>query len=235
MSGTAVWTGRCKAMTYFELDHVFICTDIGAPEADRLRDFGLTEGAPNVHPGQGTANRRFFFHNAMLELLWVHTPKEAQSAACRPTRLWERWNGRHSAALPFGICLRPQHSPMAALPFSAWAYTPTYLPSPAVIHVGENSASLAEPMLFYVAFGCRPDQASSRYPLEHATGFREMTSLQIQCPQSGPPSAALRAVVDMGIVIVRIGTPALMELGFDGETCGQSMDFRPGLPLVLHW
>jgi Rho-binding antiterminator len=56
----------------FELDHLFICTTIGAPEADRLVAFGLTEGTPNVHPGQGTANRRFFFHNFMLELLWVH-------------------------------------------------------------------------------------------------------------------------------------------------------------------
>jgi hypothetical protein len=54
-------------------------------------------------------------------------------------------------------------------------------------------------------------------------------------PKSIPPSAALRAVVDMGIVTVRAGTPALMELGFDGETRGQSMDFRPGLSLVLHW
>lgn len=59
-------------MKSFELDHVFIWTAAGAPEADLLRDFGLTEGPPNVHPGQGTANRRFFFHNAMLELLWVH-------------------------------------------------------------------------------------------------------------------------------------------------------------------
>jgi hypothetical protein len=42
-------------------------------------------------------------------------------------------------------------------------------------------------------------------------------------------------VLDMGIVTVRAGTPALMELGFDGETRGQSMDFRPGLALVLHW
>lgn len=222
-------------MTSFELDHVFICTDIGAPEADRLRDFGLTEGAPNVHPGQGTTNRRFFFHNAMLELLWVHNPAEAQSGATRPTRLWERWQGRHSDAVPFGICLRPRHPAMAALPFAAWAYTPMYLPSPWVIHVGENAAILAEPMLFYVAFGHRPDQAGSHYPLEHATGFQEMTSLRMQRPHSLPPSAVLRAVLEMGIVTVRAGTPALMEIGFDGEVRGQSMDFRPRLPLVLHW
>ncbi len=57
-----------------ELDHVFVCTARDAPEAERLRALGLVEGTSNVHHGQGTANRRFFFANAMLELLWVHDP-----------------------------------------------------------------------------------------------------------------------------------------------------------------
>jgi len=78
----------------FELDHVFICVSEGAPESDLLVEFGLSEGARNVHPGQGTSNRRFFFHNAMLELLWVANPDEARSGLTRPTRLWERWDGR---------------------------------------------------------------------------------------------------------------------------------------------
>jgi hypothetical protein len=68
-----------------ELDHLFIWTDIGAYEAERLVSFGLVEGTPNMHPGQGTTNRRFFFHNAMLELLWVHDPAEARSELIRPT------------------------------------------------------------------------------------------------------------------------------------------------------
>jgi hypothetical protein len=74
-----------------ELDHVFICVSQGAPEADYLTHFGLIEGAANVHPGQGTANRRFFFRNAMLELLWVENPDEARNAQTAPTMLWERW------------------------------------------------------------------------------------------------------------------------------------------------
>ncbi|MGH8238896.1 MAG: hypothetical protein ACREXP_18010 [Steroidobacteraceae bacterium] len=50
-----------------EVDHVFVSASVGAPEGDRLLDLGLVEGSPNRHPGQGTANRRFFFANAMLE------------------------------------------------------------------------------------------------------------------------------------------------------------------------
>src|SRR5881628_844205 len=78
----------------FELDHVFICTEAEANEAERLADFGLIEGAPNVHTGQGTANRRFFFANAYLELLWVHNPAKAQAGAVNRTRLWPRWKDR---------------------------------------------------------------------------------------------------------------------------------------------
>jgi hypothetical protein len=50
-----------KAAT--ELDHLFIWADVGGPEADRLVAFGLTEGAANTRPGQGTTSRRFFFRN----------------------------------------------------------------------------------------------------------------------------------------------------------------------------
>src|ERR687886_3025566 len=77
-----------------ELDHLFICTEAGAPEADQLVAFGLTEGTSNLHPGQGTSNRRFFFHNAMLELVWVHDEREMRSPPIAPTRLWERWKYR---------------------------------------------------------------------------------------------------------------------------------------------
>jgi len=41
-----------------ELDHFFILTGPGPPQAELLSDIGLIEGAPNYHPGQGTANRR---------------------------------------------------------------------------------------------------------------------------------------------------------------------------------
>src|ERR1700759_3284416 len=88
----------------YEIDHVFICTSAGGSEADQLVAFGLTEGSRNHHPGQGTANRRFFFENAMLELLWVEDAEEARSEAVRRLALWERWSQRNLGASPFGIC-----------------------------------------------------------------------------------------------------------------------------------
>ena len=90
-----------------ELDHVFVCASVGAPEADLLRALGLSDGQPNRHPGQGTACRRFFFANAYLELLWVENPAEAQGEVARPLRLWERWSQRRQGTCPFGVVFRP--------------------------------------------------------------------------------------------------------------------------------
>lgn len=50
-----------------ELDHLFVCTAPGAPEAEKLVQFGLQEGPPNQHSGQGTACRRFSFVNVLGE------------------------------------------------------------------------------------------------------------------------------------------------------------------------
>jgi len=54
----------------FEIDHLYVLASVGAPEADRLLDAGFVEGSRNAHRGQGTANRRFFFSDTMLEFLW---------------------------------------------------------------------------------------------------------------------------------------------------------------------
>jgi hypothetical protein len=85
-----------------EFDHLFICTEVGASAGDRLVEFGIVEGVSRIHSGQGTANRMFFFHNAMLELLWVHNPAETQSELIQRTRLWERWQGRDAVCPFFG-------------------------------------------------------------------------------------------------------------------------------------
>ena len=68
-----------------ELDHLFVCTAPGAPEAEKLAQLGFHEGRPNEHPGQGTACRRFPFANAMIELFWVSDEREARSVSAKRT------------------------------------------------------------------------------------------------------------------------------------------------------
>jgi len=112
----------------FELDHVLIWVGPGAPEAERLIAFGLTEGTSNVHTGQGTANRRFFFQNAMLELIWVYDETAAKASPGARLGTHERWRHRQTGASPFGLCLR-RRAEAATLPFDTWPYRPAYLPT----------------------------------------------------------------------------------------------------------
>lgn len=228
-----------EALIYmpFEIDHLFICTNIGAPAADRLVSFGLTEGTSNIHAGQGSANRRFFFHNCMLELLWVHNPEEAQSEVTRPMYLWERWRDRDRVACPFGVCLRPTTHSSDALPFPTWAYRPAYLPNSLSISVATNATVLTEPMLFYLAFRKRQDSypEEQRERLSHAVGFCEITRVTLASPHADRLSPELRSLIDSNLIQLRQGESYLMELGFDGEIQGQQADFRPELPLILCW
>jgi hypothetical protein len=222
-----------KADNQFELDHLFIWAAPGAPEAERLIAFGLVEGGRNVHPGQGTANRRFFFHNAMLELLWVCDAAEVQGEAIRRTQLWERWRGRTQGASPFGICLRPARPDLEGLPFPAWEYRPPYLPAPLAIHVGDGTA-LAEPWWFYLSFVRRGDAARGRpQPVQHPAGLREVTRLRVAGPWAERPSPVAEAVRRTGVVTFAAEPEHLLEVGFDHEEQGRRVDFRPVLPLIL--
>jgi hypothetical protein len=236
---SSIMTGKMS----FEFDHLFICTDVGAIAADRLVALGLIEGSSNVHPGQGTANRRFFFHNAMVELLWAHNPKEAQSERIQGTHLWERWADRHVGGCPFGICLRSTDRTSIAFPH--WDFRPPYLPAGLSIAVGENSAILTEPMVFQTPFGQRPDQflPEKAQPLVHPIGWQEITRVTVISPVRDRPSPAWQAVLDTQQVELAFGAEYCIELGFDGEVQRQRLDCRwpttdrrtAALPLVLCW
>jgi hypothetical protein len=224
----------------FELDHLFIMTDIGAPIADRLISSGLTEGRSNTHPGQGTANRCFFFHNAMLELLWVHDSAEAQSELIYPTHLWDRWvNRNHVSTCPFGICLRPTPNSEETSAFASWSYRPPYLSdSMDSMAIGKNSEVLTEPLLFYTPFAQRPDQylsEKSRSILEHQNGWKEITRVELVSPAANNLSPEMQAAINTDQIELRPGTAYCVNLGFDGERQHQQLDFRPDLPLTINW
>ena len=142
-------------MNDFVLDHLLVMTDPGAPEADDLIARGFVEGAPNRHPGQGTACRRFFFANAMLEFAWVENEEEARSELVHPLRLWERWAWRETGACPFGIALRPT-APGLEPPFPTFEYWPSFFPAPA--HVDIRASVIQFPLKFVLPYFERPQR-----------------------------------------------------------------------------
>ncbi len=211
-----------------ELDHLFVCAAQGAPEAEKLVQFGLREGPPNQHPGQGTANRRFAFANAMVELLWVSDATEAQNQSTRRTLLWERWSGREHNASPFGICLRPVDSHDTRPPFPAWEYRPAYLSDPFFMYIGE--AGIEEPMWVYLGFMRRVHR--EQWFVEHPIGIREITGLTLTTPVPFRSNVSQK-IVESGVLATRTGATHLLEIEFDGKGRNEHIDFRPHLPVIF--
>jgi hypothetical protein len=216
------------------LDHFVLICDPGAPQADALAALGLVEGSANVHHGQGTANRRFFFHNAYLELLWVDDLEQSRREPAFRTRLWERWMRRHTDACPFGIALRPDDPADAEEPppFPTWAYHAPYLPQQVSIGIALASP-LVEPEFLYMNFATSP-QAKGREPLVHPLGLREITHVRIASP-GGAQSQAAKSAAALGIASFAAEDAYVAELFFDRAVTGHGADLRPGLPLVLRW
>jgi hypothetical protein len=213
-----------------DLDHVFICCSHGAPEGDALVRLGLREGSPNTHPGQGTANRRFFFRNAFLELLWVSEPTEARSEQTRRTRLWERWSLRTSSACPFGIVFRRKGDQAIAAPFATWSYRPNYLPPGLAIEFADG-APLEEPELVYLPFAHRTGPPAHE-PTDHALSIRQVCGVTVGLPTAAGLSQTSRAARSAGLVTYRSAAEYSIELNFPAVQ-EVMFDLRPTLPLLF--
>jgi hypothetical protein len=211
-----------------EVDHAFIGCAKGAPEADALLRLGFVESPGNTHPGQGTANRRFFFENFMLELLWVSDPAEVQNDRTRRTRLWDRCEHRDSAISPFGIIFRPSGAPAPPAPFPTWDYAPIYLPQGITMQVAEGT-TLQEPELFYLSF-LRPAERGS--DIKHAPPIRRICGLSVGVRGSAELSAASRCAEGQGLLRYFESPQPMLEILFAGPA-GLRFDLRPALPLIF--
>ena len=225
-----------------ELDHIFIFTHQAQQVASTLQTFGLSEGTANVHAGQGTACRRFYFQNAYLELAWVINEDEIKSPLIERTKLWERSQYKLTKYCPFGLCFRAkqQSSHSIRLLFEdGWRYHSIYLPQGQFANIASNEDFPAEPMLFEMPFfGLAPKEYSleQQQPLTHARGFHELTKVSLTLP---PPvndfSSAMEKVLREGIVHLSLGETYLVALEFDDGNQGQLQDFTPLIPLVINW
>jgi len=107
-----------------ELDHVFSFVDPAEAEAcARAEAAGWVLDAGIEHEGQGTRNRRLWFDEQYLELLWISSRADA---VANPLRLDRRADWRTSGACPFGIGLRGQLTDAQRADF--WGYHPPYAP-----------------------------------------------------------------------------------------------------------
>lgn len=218
-----------------ELDHIFVCVEPEAPEAEFLKAFGFQEGNRRTHPGQGTANVCFLFHNAYLELLWLSDINEILSSVVRPLGLWERccWGDQ---ACPFGISLRSDVPGSLELPFATWNYYAPFLPKGASLPIAANSENLSEPLIFMSPVSLIPSASPlKRGLLINKPGFDEITKLRVTLPGEKNFSAELRKLTELGLVELKRSDRYHLEIEFNKAEEGQIQLFDSKLPISFYW
>jgi hypothetical protein len=103
------------------------------------------------------------------------------------------------------------------------------------LHVAEGTG-LEEPMWCYREAARSPAEAppGRRQPLDHLSGFREVSGVCVVSPQLKESSLTV-AMSRIGVTGWNAGPEHLLELSFDGAPQASRMDFRPDLPLIFHW
>jgi hypothetical protein len=154
------------------IDHIFIFTDDNGKIADDLIEFGLAEGSSRVHAGQGTRNRKFYFDNFFLEILWVCNEQEIKSDLVKPTGLWQRAAYATNEFAPYGLCLVNTEDTNVLFE-NALLYQPNYFPAGMMIEVLNNESHPSLPWTFRLPFkNQKKDEAE---PRGHRNGIQRLT------------------------------------------------------------
>ncbi|MFP2996816.1 hypothetical protein ABN763_12940 [Spongiivirga sp. MCCC 1A20706] len=160
-----------------EIDHIFIFSNNGGKEADKLVEFGLTEGSSRIHPGQGTTNRKFYFENFFLEILWVIDESEIRNELTAKTTLWERSQFEKNNNSPFGLCL--VNSKLTDKLFEqSEVYQPNYFPKGMSIDMITNEKKPYLPWTFRLPY--RDKKKAYNEPTDHNNGIRKLTQAEFE-------------------------------------------------------
>ncbi|WP_310394256.1 VOC family protein [Hymenobacter sp.] len=213
------------------IDHVFIFSARHGAEADELLAFGFTEGSSRTHPGQGTRNRKFYFENFFLEILWVINEQELRSDLLAPTKLWERANFQTNAHSRFGLCLLNDDSTDALFTPSV-AYQPAYFPPGSAIEVLPNAEQPALPWTFRLPF--KGPRQKSDEPTAHPNGLVRLTNATFGVPSLDPQNSFVRHFQnEPDIAFTASSSPDLVLL-FDNHKTNRTKVFE-GFPLTIKY
>ncbi|MFY0685664.1 MAG: VOC family protein [Cyclobacteriaceae bacterium] len=209
-----------------QIDHIFIFSSEQGREADELIQFGLVEGSNRIHPGQGTRNRKFYFKNFFLELVWVSNENEIKSPATAPTRLWERANYKINGYSPFGLCMEPTDD-VEELFEGCLKYSPDYISDEQTFEIitQENSPQLP--------WACRVPHASEFDKLtDHPNGLQKLSKVTFGVKGAFRPNRFTEVLSSKALIEFENNDDHCLTLEFDEHRTGQTKHFD-SLPLVI--
>lgn len=213
-----------------KIDHIFICVKAPKNKVKLLTDFGLTEGEPNMHTGQGTSNCRFFFNNIYFQLLHVTDEALLGSIDTKPSSLFERFNRVDDKISPYGICLYTGQNILKIQDHITKEYHPKFIHPPLKMHIFDTP--LIEPMYYFVDY-VSDSSKQTHITHKHEIGFDQMTGVTIYMPNSN--SKIRQNLHQAEIITFKQSDTHLLELEFDDLKQGKQHDFRPDIPLIIKY
>jgi hypothetical protein len=226
------------------LDHILISVSPNAPERKLLEEAGFrTAPGMNRHEGQGTASITFEFENSFLELIW---PDESVSVSPGLERAVEKFRKRSdwrtSGWCPIGIALH-HLGPPAALPIATWSVAPKWMEPGTAIEMLTPRDDTKSPSISVHPHAVSDDPALdvSRSELRAAgamrqpNGVKRITAARLLMPPDYQPTEAVKFLEASRVLTAGRSDGWAIELTFDGGSQGKERDFRPQLPLRIHY
>ncbi|MEL6255551.1 MAG: VOC family protein [Bacteroidota bacterium] len=212
-----------------EIDHIFIFSKNKGKEADELVEKGFTEGSSRIHPGQGTRNRKFYFENFFLEILWVVNEWEIKDERTRATQLWERSQFAKNEYSPFGMCLLNTLE-SDALFTEALSYQPIYFPGGMPIEFLPHTDQEFFPWTFRLPFKGKLKKADE--PRTHRNGIKSLTEAAFGVPQKAMNTSFVYAYEFEEQISFFSSEQSKLNLIFDQHRQKKNIEFE-SLPLEI--
>jgi len=211
------------------VDHIFIFSNQAGEEADDLTHFGFTEGSSRIHLGQGTINRKFYFENFFLEVLWVRDEAEIRSETTAATKLWERSQFAINNHSRFGLCFVNTEETDNLFQNSK-SYQPNYFPEGMSIDIIPNEDQSQLPWTFRLPY--RGKQKKTTEPINHTNGVQQLTKVVFDSADVNLKNQFINEIEKNSFVRFKASHKNHLTLEFDQHRQGKQKEF-PELQLTI--
>ncbi len=237
-----------------EIDHLNIWVTNPKKAKEKLVDIGFTsvpDSLSEIHHGQGTAGRYFYFLNGYLELIFVYDYAEfgKNNEINKNLDFPERAKFNQNGAAPFSIALKLNDYSVEKIPFKTVKYHQNWMESNANIYAAKNSKkNINEPSIFVIYPEIKSGTFESLSELEnfptdndywkaffkHPNGAKKITNIIITSTDLDLKTETIEAVNNIENIEIKNGSKHSMELYFDNNIQKKSFDLRPELPLIIY-
>jgi hypothetical protein len=224
------------AASVLNLSHAWIVVKTGAAERTALEKAGfLIAPTVNRHDGQGTASISVEFLNGYFELLYPDPTvpvSEALKAGAERFRLKSEW--RTTGYSPIGIVFQRTAATPDPFPFPTWRVTAEWMGKGRFIELltpRETPKAVSLSISPFVEPARKPGDPVAQHP----NGARRLTAIRVTAPSADllPPSASY--IQSKRLMKFDVGSVWLLDLTLDAAKQGITKDFRPELPLIVHY